>query len=114
MAISSKETPLTRCPACARVYEKNPAGSLLLQGDFALDHRHEILSLIHAIEANEKQDDPLKRIMWIDYQEQGIVVTAASAPLIAAIGEALHDTYGGELDGHTSESAAFLLLRWKS
>jgi len=104
---------LTRCPACKRIHQKMPAGYVTIQGDFAHDHRDEMLSLIHHIETREKSEHPLKRIMWIDYQEDGFTITTTDVHLARGIGEALHRAYKGELDYHFNDSEYMLRVRWR-
>ncbi|RJX30811.1 MAG: hypothetical protein C4516_08655 [Oxalobacter sp.] len=102
-----------RCPSCTRVYQKTPAGYIMLHGDFVLDHRNEILSLIHHIETRERVLDPLKRIMWVEYQQEGVIVTTADIPLTHVIGEALLRAYKGDLDYHFNEAKVLLFVCWK-
>lgn len=104
---------LTRCPACKRIHQKMPAGFVMIQGDFAHNHRDEMLSLIHHLETREKSEHPLKRIMWIDYQEDGITITTTDIHLARTIGEALHRAYKGDLDYQFNDAEYLLRVHWK-
>lgn len=107
------DATLTHCPACTQVHQKMPSGYVMLQGDFAHDHRNEILSLVHHIETREKAKEPLKRIMWIEYQEDGVTITMTDIQLTRIIGEALQRAYKGDLDYHFNEAEELLYARWK-
>ena len=109
---SPMDAYLTRCPACKRIHQKMPAGYVKIHGDFAQDHRNEMLSLIHHLEAREKSEHPLKRIMWIDYQQDGLIITTTDVFLARGIGEALHRAYKGELDCAFNDSEYLLHVRW--
>lgn len=104
---------LTRCPACKRIHQKMPAGYVSIQGQFAHDHRDQILSVIHNLETREKAAHPLKRIMWIEYQEEGLLLTCTDIHLARSIGDALHKAYRGELNYQFSDAEYMLRVRWK-
>ena len=104
---------LTRCPACKRIHQKMPAGYVTIQGAFAHQHRDEMLSLIHHIETREKSEHPLKRIMWIEYQEDGVTVTTTDINLARTIGESLQRAYKGELDYHFNDAEYLLRVYWQ-
>ncbi len=106
------DSVLSRCPACTRVQQKTPAGYLSLLGNFAHDHRNEMLGLIHHIERREKATHPLKRIMWIEYQEDGVTVTTTDIDLTRDIGNALLRAYKGDLDHHLNNAEEILYVRW--
>ena len=103
---------LSYCPACTRIRQKTPAGYVSLQGYFAQDHRNEMLSLIHHIEKREKAAHPLKRIMWIEYQEDGMTITTTDFQLTRDIGAALLRAYKGDLEYHMNKAEELLYLRW--
>ena len=103
---------LTRCPACKRIHQKMPAGYISIQGDFAHEHRDEMLSLIHHLETREKSEHPLKRIMWIEYQEGGVTITTTDIYLARSIGEALRLAYKGKLDYQFNENEYLLRVHW--
>jgi hypothetical protein len=87
------------CPACRRIADDYPAGIVTLRGAFLAAHGDEIRNLLHNVEAREKQNHPLKRIMAIDPDgDQCLVVKTTDARLARGIGEALHHAYQGELD----------------
>ncbi len=103
----------TRCPACKRIHQKMPAGYVTIHGSFAHDHRDEMLSLIHHLETREKSEHPLKRIMWIEYQEDGLTITTTDIHLAQGIGKALHRAYKGELDCQFNDAEYQIRVSWR-
>ena len=100
------------CPACRRIHDKVPAAFLNLSGEFFKEHRQEIVNLIHNYEQREKREHPLKRIMDIDDQADGWVITFTDAHLARGIGEALHKAYEGEIDYRYTHEDIMLRVNW--
>ena len=48
-----------KCPACRRIDDNIPAGTLTLSGSFLLNHRTEIVNLIEHVEKKEKAEHAL-------------------------------------------------------
>jgi hypothetical protein len=86
------------CSACRRIHDDYPAGILTLRGAFLAAHDGEIRNLLHNVEAREKQNHPMKRIMAIDPDGDGLIVKTTDARLARGLGEALHHAYQGDLD----------------
>ncbi len=101
------------CPACQRVRDKYPAGFLSLHGGFLDQHQQEILNLARHEEKAETAEHPLHRIMQIEEQADGILITTTDVHLPRRIGEALHRAYQGELDFHYIEEGSTLDVHWK-
>jgi NMD protein affecting ribosome stability and mRNA decay len=100
------------CPACHRIEDKVPAAFLELSGDFLAEHRDEILNLIRNLEAREKAEHPLKRLMAITESEDGLSVTFTDAHLARGAGEAIHHAYEGELDYEYTKEDTMLRVSW--
>ena len=101
------------CPACRRIEDDYPAGTLTLSGDFAAEHRDEILGLARHVEEREKAEHPLKRIMAIRDAEDGIQVTTTDAKLVRSIGEAVYRAYEGEIDYRFTRDESLLRVCWR-
>jgi NMD protein affecting ribosome stability and mRNA decay len=101
------------CPACHRIRDKYPAGSVTLSGTFLSTHRDEVLNVVRNAEARAKADHPLKRIIGIEDQAEGILVTTTDPHLARGIGEALHRACSGELQLHYAEESDILRVHWK-
>jgi len=83
-----------------------------LSGDYLCAHRDEILSLVRDVEAREKAEHPIQRILDVEEQEGGLLVSTADQHLARAIGEAVHHAHHGVLDYHYVEEDARLRVRW--
>ena len=102
----------TRCPACRRIEDDYPAGLVLVAGEFAVAHRDEIQGLARNVEEREKQDHPLKRIMRVREDEDGLEIATTDARLARGIGEALHHAYQGDLDYTFTDVENLLRVHW--
>ncbi len=101
-----------RCPACHRIHDRYPAGYVVIAGEFSGTHRDEIVNLIRNIEAREKAEHALARIMACEDGAEGLTVTTTDAHLARAIGDALSHAYRGELEYHYNESNQLLRVHW--
>jgi hypothetical protein len=101
------------CPACQRIRDDYPAGFLTLSGDFAREHRTELLGLARNVEQREKSTHPLKRIMVIRDEADGMLITTTDAGLARNIGDALHHAYEGDLDYQYTEEGSLLRVSWR-
>lgn len=101
-----------KCPACQRIGDAYPAGYVTVQGGYFNAHRDELLRLVHNEEARARAEHPLKRIMKIELQDGGALVTTTDIHLARGIGEALHHAYQGELEYHYNEQENLLRVLW--
>lgn len=108
---SSAEREL--CPACRRIRDEYPAGTVTLEGGFVAAHRDEIVRLARHQEKLENGEHPLHRIMAIRHEDGGTVVTTTDIHLPRRIGEAVQNAYRGELDFHYVEEDYHLRVRWQ-
>lgn len=101
------------CPACHRIHDKLPAGYVSIEGQFAQAHREELISLARNLEAREKADHPLQRIIAIEDEGDHLTITTTDIHLARAIGDALHHAYKGELDYQYNANEYLLRVRWQ-
>jgi NMD protein affecting ribosome stability and mRNA decay len=101
------------CPACQRIRDHLPAGQLTLSGDFYGAHRDEILHLVRHVEAKERAEHPLERIMNIAENDDRTVVTFTDTHLAHAIGGALRHAYHGDLDSQWTDEGDLLRVAWR-
>lgn len=100
------------CPACHRIQDHFPAGFLMLAGPFFLSHKDEIMHLVHHHEQHERAEHPLQRIMTVEENGDGTLVTTTDIHLARGIGEALRHAYHGELEFHYNPEASLLRVHW--
>jgi NMD protein affecting ribosome stability and mRNA decay len=102
------------CPACRRVNDKLPAGIVKLHGALGRNQIDEIVSLARHQEAAEKGEHPLNRIISIDENADGIVISTTDTHLPRRIGEAVKRAFHGTLDEHFDEGGYFVRVTWKA
>ncbi len=101
------------CPACHRVQDRYPAGFVHVAGDFFAGHRDEMLQLLRHHEEKEKAEHPMARIIAIEDEGAGVLVTTTDIHLARDLGEALHHAYQGQLDYHYNEAQMLLRVYWE-
>ncbi len=100
------------CPACQRIQDDVPAGILSLSGSFLAGHRDEVIGLIRNVEALEKGEHPLERIMAVRESDDGIRVTTTGVHVARRIGDALGRAYHGELDFTYGDGEKSIQVSW--
>jgi hypothetical protein len=101
------------CPACHRVRDKLPAGTVTLEGGFIVEHRSDLLGIIRNQEKLEAGKHPLNRIITVDDAGDRIVVTTTDVHLPQRIGEALKSAHEGELDIRYGADEYSVQVNWK-
>ncbi len=101
------------CPACHRIHDHFPAGFVTLNGSFLKDHRDELMRLVRNEEERAKAEHPLKRIMNVEEQDDGTLITTTDIHLARGIGDAIHHAYQGELEYHYNEQENLLRVLWQ-
>jgi len=109
----AEQAERTLCPACRRVADKAPAGSLTLIGSFVKAHSEEICNLLRNTEALEKQEHPLERLMTISDDPEGLLVTTTGMHLANRLGHALEAAYKGRVEYSYSDDQTLVRIRWE-
>ncbi len=106
------EVRRTRCPACLRVRNDDPAGVVTLVGSFVRLHAEEIARLIRHEEARRRRSDCQSRIIRIRRMLDRIDVTTTDIRLPRRIGEAAAAAYGGMLHVMEDADGSAIRVRW--
>ncbi|WP_248916343.1 BCAM0308 family protein [Pseudomonas moorei] len=101
------------CPACRRIDDNMPAGTLTLSGSFLLNHRNEIINLIENTEKKEKADHALERIIKMTDSGDDLIVTTTGIHLASRLGHALEAAYNGDSDYRYGDDEYVLTVSWK-
>ncbi|HEY5763906.1 MAG TPA: BCAM0308 family protein [Rhodocyclaceae bacterium] len=101
------------CAACQRIADHYPAGFVHVGGDFFAARRDEIIRLLRHHEEKQKAHHPLARIMAIEDEAGGVVLTTTDLHLAHDLGEALYHAYQGDLDFHYNEGETLLRVHWR-
>jgi NMD protein affecting ribosome stability and mRNA decay len=100
------------CPACQRVADRFPAGRVEITGVFFKDHRAEILNLVRNVEATEKKERPMERIMSIEDAGERALVTTTGIHVARRIGESLAHSYQGEFGFSYGDGENSIRVTW--
>lgn len=101
------------CSACHRINDNYPAGELTLSGAFLEQHKGEIIGLARNLEAAEKAEHPMNRIIEIRDLAGELLITTTDVHLPARIGKAVQSAWEGALDIHFDEEAYFTSIVWR-
>lgn len=110
--VADDKAHVTVCPACQRIKDAFPAGFVEIRGEFFDSHREEVSNLISNLEAQEKGEHPLERIMAISPEKGHAMVTTTGIHLARRIGEALHHAYQGDLDFTYGDAEKSIRVSW--
>jgi len=81
-------------------------------GEFLDAHREDVVGRVKSCAETEGREHPLERIMKIESDAKGMIVTTTDTHLARRIGEALHDAYKGELEFHYNKEQNLLRVHW--
>jgi hypothetical protein len=102
-----------RCPACRRIREKLPAGTLTLEGPFYESHRDELMRLVRNEAESEREQHPMNRIMTVEEQPDHAVVATTDIHTPHRIGNALERSYQGDLEVQYGDHEYSVTVRWR-
>lgn len=100
------------CPACHRMRDKYPKGFVTIKGPFKDEQHEQVIGIVKNTEEKEKKEHPLSRIMAIESQREGLVISTTDTHLPRRIGEALKHAYHGELELHYDQDEDFVRVTW--
>lgn len=102
------------CPACERIRDDYPAGTIRLPETF-LDDREEVLALIRNAEEAESAEHPLERLMDVaDDPDGGLVVTTTGIHLARAITNKLERRFHRQARIHYPEEQHLIQVDWEA
>lgn len=102
------------CPACERIRDRYPAGTLRLPASF-LERRDEVLSLIRNAEEAERAEHPLERVMDLeDGADGGLTVTTTGIHLARAIASKLERRFHRTARLRYPEEQHLLHVDWEA
>jgi len=101
------------CPACRRERDRYPGGILILEGEFLKKHKEEIMNRLKNAEEEEKTFRPLNRILWIEEDGDTVKIALSNSHIARKLGDALEQSFKGELEIKYKENEEFVEIRWK-
>lgn len=99
------------CPACQRIHDRYPAGTLRLTG-LPSSLRDEITSMIRNIEASEKMEHPLERLIDVEDRDGAVVVTTTGMHLARCIAGSLRRRFHGGVHIHYPPGENLVQVDW--
>jgi hypothetical protein len=99
------------CPACRRVRDRMPAGTIRLHG-IPSELHDETLALIRNTADHERSEHPLERLMALESGRDPIVVTTTGIHAARAIAGALDRRFRGRVEIHYADGDSFVDVRW--
>ena len=108
-----ENTHSTTCPACRRIADNFPAGTIKMQGDFYVKHRDEIWNLIHNTEKQEKQNHPLERLMDSRDEDDHTLLHTTGIHLARRIGEVLSRSFQGDFSFQYGDGEQSIKVQWQ-
>jgi hypothetical protein len=100
------------CPACRRIAENAPAGTVTLSGSFLRKHYDEIIHLIKNTEKMEATEHALERIIHLTDSEDDLVVTTTGIHLANRLGHALEAAFKGKAQYRYGDTQYGLSVTW--
>lgn len=100
------------CPACRRIADNYPAGVIELGGPFYREHKDEVINLILNVEAQEKNQHALERIMKTQNRTGVTIITTTGIHLARRIGEALSRSFKGNFRFNYLDADRGIRVTW--
>ena len=101
------------CPACRRIHDKLPAGTIVLEGDFVAAHREDLVRLARNEAEHEGREHPLHRLMHVAETPERVVMETTDIHLPQRIGEAVQGAYDGDLDVRYGDNEYTARVVWR-
>jgi len=111
-AASPVEHPII-CPACRRIAERLPAGTLTLDGPYTESHGDELVRLAQSRAELERKEHPMHRIMSVDRHADRIEIATTDIHLPRLIGEAIERAHDGKLTTTFSPDEYAVRVHWR-
>ena len=110
----STEVSAGLCPACERIRDHYPAGTIRLPQDF-LEQRDEVLGVIRNAEEAERQEHPLERLMDVaDGPAGGLIVTTTGLHLARSIANKLERRFHRQARIRYAEEQNMVQIDWET
>ncbi len=101
------------CSACHRIADGEPAGFVYIEGEFATQHRDELLHLLRHHEARARAEHAMERIIAIEDESGKTIVTTTGVHLARDLGSALKSAFQGTLALQYSKDQNLLRAYWR-
>jgi hypothetical protein len=100
------------CPACKRIRERDPHGTLRLPPSFSA-HAEEIRGMLKNLEEAERAEHPLERLMEVKDGPEGLLVTTTGVHLARRIASSLARRFHEKPRMRFEDGKERVLVDWK-
>ena len=100
------------CPACERVRDRYPAGTIRLHAAPG-PLRDELLGMIRNLERDESEEHPLERIMGVTGDDACLTVLTTGTHLANRVASALKRRSRGTVEIHRPEEQQLVAVDWR-
>ncbi len=90
-----------------------PAGTLTLRGPFCRSHRSELLAKVRDTVAVQSAEYPLRRLLAVVERPDAVEVSFTDGHLPEIVGEALQQSFAGELEFDASAHSGVVHVSWE-
>jgi hypothetical protein len=87
-------------------------GLVTIKGPFKDTRQEQIIGIVKNTEEKEKKEHPLSRIMAIESQPDGLVISTTDTHLPRRIGEELKHACHGEMELYYDQDEQFVRVIW--
>ncbi len=108
----AKQSEAVLCPACEKIRDRFASGFVKLSGSFLSSHRQEILNLLRNEEKRAMGLNPLERIIEIEGNGHGLLVSTTHEKLAQRLGKSLQRAFSGEVEYHWSRGEKMARVSW--
>jgi len=95
-----------------RVKDNYPAGYLILEGEFFVENRGEIMNLVRNVAKAEKNEHPMERVMTIRKDGETTLITTTGVHIARRLGDSLKRSYQGDLQINYKDGEKRIQVNW--
>jgi NMD protein affecting ribosome stability and mRNA decay len=111
MAIASN-AERKACPACLQVRDARAYGRILLRGRWVKEHEGDVRRRIASVEARAGHTQPMRRVVEIGQDENGLEILSTSQKLAHRMVRELEKAFGGSSTYRWSDRDGSLTATW--
>ena len=100
------------CPACRRISDDYPAGTLVFSGGFLRKHREEIESTIRRAADSETREHPMNRLIDLRWHRGQLTGRTTDVHTPRRIGQAVQHAFQGDLSLDYAPAETFVRVGW--
>lgn len=99
------------CPACERIRDRYPGGTVTLRG-LPEDQRDEVLAMLRNVAEEEEREHPLERVMDVVTKDDTVVVTTTGIHLARRFSNALERRFHQGVKVRYGDEDASVRVDW--